>query len=373
MDCDRTRGGYRLFALRSSDFFFQAEDGIRDIGVTGVQTCALPILVAEVPLDLAGDGRDGEGEELHPTARVEPVDGRDQAEGADLQQVVEGLAAVAEPAGEVPHQRQVFLDEDLAQPLTARVVLVQGGQLGERRRCALPPPTVLRDGGGAGGAGVARRGLVVLVGLLVGGGGVLGGVVLELRVGVRRVLVRHVAPDRGAGVRAGHDLAARVGHHDGLLLGRDLSLRAAAAGRELVVAQGVLLDGLGFWGRRPGHRATETFWPASPSRWSGCCPGRYLSMEITATGEVVPSPAGTVAWVAGPASTSSTRVCSTAQPKPSRGTSVPSLVGTQASMCRPRRVGSKTTGRRRSSETIAESVAQASSTASRRSSTASRS
>src|SRR3712207_7098637 len=25
-------------------FFFQAEDGIRDIGVTGVQTCALPIV-----------------------------------------------------------------------------------------------------------------------------------------------------------------------------------------------------------------------------------------------------------------------------------------------------------------------------------------
>src|SRR5947209_10696212 len=28
-----------------SVFFFQAEDGIRDIGVTGVQTCALPISV----------------------------------------------------------------------------------------------------------------------------------------------------------------------------------------------------------------------------------------------------------------------------------------------------------------------------------------
>src|SRR5215203_7051221 len=27
-------------------FFFQAEDGIRDIGVTGVQTCALPILTS---------------------------------------------------------------------------------------------------------------------------------------------------------------------------------------------------------------------------------------------------------------------------------------------------------------------------------------
>src|SRR2546429_607815 len=30
-------------------FFFQAEDGIRDVAVTGVQTCALPILLAEHP------------------------------------------------------------------------------------------------------------------------------------------------------------------------------------------------------------------------------------------------------------------------------------------------------------------------------------
>src|SRR3712207_7711976 len=29
-------------------FFFQAEDGIRDIGVTGVQTCALPILIEAI-------------------------------------------------------------------------------------------------------------------------------------------------------------------------------------------------------------------------------------------------------------------------------------------------------------------------------------
>src|SRR3712207_7484069 len=29
-------------------FFFQAEDGIRDIGVTGVQTCALPISSAAI-------------------------------------------------------------------------------------------------------------------------------------------------------------------------------------------------------------------------------------------------------------------------------------------------------------------------------------
>src|SRR3712207_8875521 len=30
-------------------FFFQAEDGIRDIGVTGVQTCALPISTVTDP------------------------------------------------------------------------------------------------------------------------------------------------------------------------------------------------------------------------------------------------------------------------------------------------------------------------------------
>src|SRR2546430_15197041 len=31
-------------------FFFQAEDGIRDLTVTGVQTCALPILQSRVTL-----------------------------------------------------------------------------------------------------------------------------------------------------------------------------------------------------------------------------------------------------------------------------------------------------------------------------------
>src|SRR3989449_3983931 len=30
-------------------FFFQAEDGIRDVAVTGVQTCALPISVPGAP------------------------------------------------------------------------------------------------------------------------------------------------------------------------------------------------------------------------------------------------------------------------------------------------------------------------------------
>src|SRR2546429_6376258 len=33
----------RLVVILSILFFFQAEDGIRDVAVTGVQTCALPI------------------------------------------------------------------------------------------------------------------------------------------------------------------------------------------------------------------------------------------------------------------------------------------------------------------------------------------
>src|SRR5437763_3975595 len=37
-------------------FFFQAEDGIRDTSVTGVQTCALPIYFG----GMAGSGRFGE-------------------------------------------------------------------------------------------------------------------------------------------------------------------------------------------------------------------------------------------------------------------------------------------------------------------------
>src|SRR5947209_17439099 len=34
---------FNLYTIFVFIFFFQAEDGIRDIGVTGVQTCALPI------------------------------------------------------------------------------------------------------------------------------------------------------------------------------------------------------------------------------------------------------------------------------------------------------------------------------------------
>src|SRR5256885_6925405 len=76
-------------------FFFQAEDGIRDYKVTGVQTCALPIyptahhlaeqrlserLEAGVLAILAGEGRLAQLAELRP----EDADGRrGQARGVD--------------------------------------------------------------------------------------------------------------------------------------------------------------------------------------------------------------------------------------------------------------------------------------------------
>src|SRR5207244_8054611 len=46
-------------------FFFQAEDGIRDDLVTGVQTCALPIYIAARVLDITLTSREmGRGERV---------------------------------------------------------------------------------------------------------------------------------------------------------------------------------------------------------------------------------------------------------------------------------------------------------------------
>src|SRR2546430_12704288 len=46
------RGGGRRsrYVMSRVFFFFQAEDGIRDLTVTGVQTCALPIFATEAEL-----------------------------------------------------------------------------------------------------------------------------------------------------------------------------------------------------------------------------------------------------------------------------------------------------------------------------------
>src|SRR5437879_7281632 len=66
-------------------FFFQAEDGIRDTSVTGVQTCALPISGSE---SISGGKKLGVGvSDKHGTAAHEPS--RDRC----LQRVIRTAAA----------------------------------------------------------------------------------------------------------------------------------------------------------------------------------------------------------------------------------------------------------------------------------------
>src|SRR5262249_57959088 len=59
-----------------SFFFFQAEDGIRDWSVTGVQTCALPIYAERRP---GRRGRDEHACEQRPDQGAEALDRRGDA------------------------------------------------------------------------------------------------------------------------------------------------------------------------------------------------------------------------------------------------------------------------------------------------------
>src|SRR5690606_4806185 len=54
-------------------FFFQAEDGIRDFHVTGVQTCALPISATRVPMATASGTRKSRARISQPTKEPTPV------------------------------------------------------------------------------------------------------------------------------------------------------------------------------------------------------------------------------------------------------------------------------------------------------------
>ena len=74
-----------------------------------------PRLVAEVALELAFDGRGRERRELEPAIGIEAFDRFQHAEVGDLQEVVERLAAVGEPAREMRRQRLVRLDQFVAQ------------------------------------------------------------------------------------------------------------------------------------------------------------------------------------------------------------------------------------------------------------------
>src|SRR2546422_11769128 len=91
-------------------FFFQAEDGIRDVAVTGVQTCALPISIAAAQLHrrLRGGGRDRvqqRGERyrsvvLHPSLRGgQQLVGQELARGGQEQRPLESVLELADVPG----------------------------------------------------------------------------------------------------------------------------------------------------------------------------------------------------------------------------------------------------------------------------------
>src|SRR3712207_7817946 len=110
-------------------FFFQAEDGIRDIGVTGVQTCALPICspvegaVAEHVPD-GGEDRGGDGADGLLRAAAGP-------QAVELRLEVAGL-----PAGGGPgalHEGDLEPGGALAQPgraTLARALVAPGAEAG---------------------------------------------------------------------------------------------------------------------------------------------------------------------------------------------------------------------------------------------------
>src|SRR5699024_11554796 len=122
-------GGWRVTDARVSVFFFQAEDGIRDRNVTGVQTCALPIF-----------------------------DGLDSAVGPQI--------GPADAGRRQPHHRVGGFDDPRVLSFghvdLARGVHDHGTHdvsFGRLVRCLIDPTTHRRAGGAPVGGGTARDSL----------------------------------------------------------------------------------------------------------------------------------------------------------------------------------------------------------------------
>src|SRR5690349_23213189 len=77
-----------ILLMPQTHFFFQAEDGIRDLYVTGVQTCALPISFGQVLRDLRWIGvtvtlqrlGDGEMDGAQPRRQIGRASCRERVE-----------------------------------------------------------------------------------------------------------------------------------------------------------------------------------------------------------------------------------------------------------------------------------------------------
>src|SRR3990172_9901598 len=117
-------------------FFFQAEDGIRDVAVTGVQTCALPILAQGVEdggADVGGEAALEEAKEAAADVGAVLLQGRDDIQAVLLRER-EVLGAGA--GGDVDDAcafrvRDLVPGDDAVDDARLRRQLVEGAAVGE--------------------------------------------------------------------------------------------------------------------------------------------------------------------------------------------------------------------------------------------------
>src|SRR5256884_2119060 len=109
----------------SSCFFFQAEDGIRDVAVTGVQTCALPILItsprravpcSEVLTDLDADGAGLIEEQPWPAGNFRG----NRTVIAQVRHRVAEVLADQRDLGRSVAQRQACIEQAVGRPLARK-------------------------------------------------------------------------------------------------------------------------------------------------------------------------------------------------------------------------------------------------------------
>src|SRR2546427_8130082 len=114
-------------------FFFQAEDGIRDLTVTGVQTCALPIYFRPLPVESAGDElseltRALNGTAAHLEQTIRSLTDERNRSSAILRSMVEGVAVIS------AEERILFSNQAFSQILGLDLPQCEGRRVGEVTR-----------------------------------------------------------------------------------------------------------------------------------------------------------------------------------------------------------------------------------------------
>src|SRR5205809_6457193 len=119
-------------------FFFQAEDGIRDVAVTGVQTCALPILFLEHLEDQEGAVvlSKKKADFMRVWERIREAHERDEAVSGTLVKKIKGGVVVDLmgvdaflPGSQIALRRVPNIDELLGQSFEVKII-----KLNKRRR-----------------------------------------------------------------------------------------------------------------------------------------------------------------------------------------------------------------------------------------------